>query len=96
MPTWKFISNHGIVLLLIAQKGDITARQLSEIVGITERSIQRIIKDLQESGYLQVKKIGRSNSYRINREAAIRVKGLGGIPLGEVLSLFENQDFKPV
>ena len=92
MPSWKFINNHGLVLLQIAQKGDITARRLSEILGITERSVHRIIKDLQESGYLQVKRSGRSNSYRINREAAIRVKGLRSITLGEILSLYENQD----
>ena len=92
MPPWKFLSNHGMVLLLIAEKGNITARQLSEILGITERSVRRIIKDLQESGYLQVKKSGRLNNYRINREAAIGLKGLGKIPLGDFLTLLENQE----
>ena len=92
MPTWKFISNHGMVLVQIAQKGDITARRLAEILGITERSVHRILKDLQESGYLQVKRNGRSNSYRIKREAALRAQGLRSITLGEILSLYENQD----
>lgn len=92
MPSWKFFSNHGLVLLLIAQKGDVTARQLAQILGITERSVHRIIKDLQEGEYLQVWKSGRSNSYRINRKAAIRAKGLGDISVGEFLSLFESRD----
>lgn len=92
MPSWKFFSNHGLVLLLIAQKGDVTARQLAQILGITERSVHRIIKDLQEGEYLQVWKSGRSNSYRINRKAAIRAKGLGDISVSEFLSLFESRD----
>ena len=44
---WTFITNHAAVLLLLAKDPRITAREISQEVGITERSVRT---DNQRSG----------------------------------------------
>ena len=70
--SWKFFTNHGQVLLCIAQDGDITLRDLGEEVGITERAVGRIVADLVESGFIARQRVGRRNHYEINRTTTIR------------------------
>jgi len=71
-PSWKFFTNHGQVLLCIAQEGDITLRDLGEEVGITERAVGRIVADLVESGFIARQRVGRRNHYEINRTTTMR------------------------
>jgi hypothetical protein len=35
-------------------------------VGITERAVQKIVRDMQDSGVVEVTRIGRRNHYAIN------------------------------
>lgn len=69
---WTFLSNHSHVLLCIHQQSDITARQIAEAVGITERAVQRILSDLIQAGYLVREKRGRQNVYAITATAHLR------------------------
>ena len=55
MAEWHFITNHGAVLVLIAQWRQITAREIAEELGLTERPVRRIIAELEAAGYLQKK-----------------------------------------
>jgi len=43
---WTLITNHAAVLSLLANRPQITAREISQEVGITERSVRLIISDL--------------------------------------------------
>jgi uncharacterized membrane protein len=72
MSSWTFITNHGAVLALIGQYGQITARDIATELGITERSVLRIIKDLETEGYIQIERDGRVNRYLVNNEAPLR------------------------
>ena len=51
MPSWTFITNHGAVLTLIAEREQVTARAIADNLNITERSVHRIITDLENEGY---------------------------------------------
>jgi DNA-binding MarR family transcriptional regulator len=51
--TWTFLTNHAHVLLCLAQGESLTARELSVLIGITERSVQAILADLIADGYLK-------------------------------------------
>ena len=62
---WTFFTNYGHVLFLVDKYPDATLREMSTKVGITERSIQRIVSDLVDDGYLKVSKVGRHNSYKV-------------------------------
>ncbi|MFI4910804.1 MAG: MarR family transcriptional regulator [Sedimentisphaeraceae bacterium JB056] len=69
---WTFLTNHAHVLLCIAEKPDLRMRDLAQIVGITERAVQKIVADLAEGGYLDVEKGGRCNTYKTNTEKHLR------------------------
>ena len=62
---WTFLTNHAHVLICIAEDPDVRIRDLAERVGITERGVQRIIMELEVSGYLTHERDGRRNHYRV-------------------------------
>lgn len=47
-------------------------REAALMVGITERSVQRIIADLEEAGYIERKHLGRRNHYRVKADLPLR------------------------
>ena len=70
--TWTFLTNHGQVLLAIARDPRQTMRQVAAAVGITERAAHAIVKELEEDGYLQRTRLGRSNVYAIHADRPLR------------------------
>lgn len=70
--SWTFLTNHSHVLLCIAANPDILTRDIADLVGITERSAQRIISELEEGGYLSHSKVGRRNHYEVNSARPLR------------------------
>ncbi len=85
---WTFLTNHARVLILIAQNPSIRGRDVAGIVGITERSTQRIIAELEEAGYLTHKRIGRRNHYDVSSTAPLRHPHEEDIEVGLLLDLF--------
>lgn len=71
-PPWTFLSNHAHVLLCIAREPEVRMREVAILVGITERSVQRIIADLVEAGYLERLLLGRRNHYRVKADLPLR------------------------
>ena len=72
MSDWSFITNHGLVLAVIARGLGRTAREIGDVVGITERSAHKIISDLESAGYVTKTKIGRQNSYQIHPDVPLK------------------------
>ena len=64
MP-YTLFSNHGHVLFLLAIKSDITIREISIKVGVTERTTANIISDLEDDGFIEIIKEGPKNIYKI-------------------------------
>lgn len=85
MSGWTFLSNHALVLSYIAHHPRITARELANAVGITERATRKIIADLLETGYITKKRYGRRNHYRINPDLTLRHPGHGETAVGDLL-----------
>ena len=92
MSTWTFFSNHAHVLLLICQDPDLRMRDIAERVDIKERTVQKIIHDLLESGYLQVQKEGRRNHYVADLTAHLRHPLEAGTTIGQLLGVVRNAD----
>lgn len=69
---WTFFSNHGHVYFLIARNPEIVLREVAAQVGITERSVQGIVQDLEDAGYIEKEKVGRSNKYKIIPNKTLR------------------------
>jgi predicted transcriptional regulator of viral defense system len=69
---WTFLSNHATVLLCIAEEPEIRLRDVAARLAITERSVQRIVTDLEEGGYLSRIREGRRNRYEVHADRPFR------------------------
>ena len=87
MGDWTFFSNHGHVLVCLARDREVRLRDVAQDVGITERAVQKIVRDLQDAGFLEVRKQGRCNRYRINRRKALRHALESHVTVGKLLTL---------
>ena len=72
MSNWTLFSNHGHVLICLARDSEARLRDVAADVGITERAVQKIVRDLQDGGMVSVTKNGRRNSYRIHNRKPLR------------------------
>ena len=89
MPEWKIITNHGAVLAFISQRQEVTAREIALAIGITERSVVRILGDLVAGGYVKRLRKGRLNSYTIVSTLPLKHEIARNITVGDFLKLFE-------
>ncbi len=73
VPTiWTFLTNHSHVLLAISKTPGIKVREISDLVGITERAILRILGELDDAGFINIEKIGRENRYAVTSDIPLR------------------------
>ena len=87
MPGWKFLTNHALVLCLVAQQPRITARDIAATIGITEKATRNIINDLEADGYVDKKKEGRRIRYRIDPDMPLRHEIQQEKPIGDLLEV---------
>ena len=88
---WTLLTNHGRVLLLVAQQPELRIRDIADAAGITERTAQMIITDLEHAGYLDKERIGRRNAYSVNRGQPFRHQAESGHTVGELIDLFAHE-----
>ncbi len=84
MGDWTFITNHGLVLATIAKHPNLTAREIGDNIGVTERTAHRIIMDLETEGYITKIKVGRQNKYKIHSNMPMKEE-MGDAAVGELL-----------
>ncbi|MEO6447447.1 MAG: MarR family transcriptional regulator [Gemmatimonadaceae bacterium] len=72
LVTWTFLTNHAHVLLSIARDPAVRLREIAFQVGITERAVQKIIAELERSGFLTKIRQGRRNRYSVNANLPLR------------------------
>lgn len=87
---WGFLNNYSHVAVLIAMNPLILQRVIAERIGITERAVQRIVADLEKSGYLIRQRSGRSNRYEIQRHRKLCDTAFGHVSLGDFISLLQE------
>jgi len=87
MGEWTFFSNYGHVLVCLAKNRQVRLRDVAFEVGITERAVQKIVRDLQEAGFLTVSKQGRCNRYKINKRKSLRHSLESSCTVGKLLAL---------
>lgn len=84
VPPWTFLTNHGHVLVCIAQNPEVRLAEVARLVGIGERAVHRIVADLVHAGYVLRSKQGRHNSYEIRYNQPLRHPLEAGHRLSEV------------
>lgn len=90
-PGWTFLTNHGHVLVCIAQHSDIRISQIADLVGIGERAAHRIVGDLVRDGYVLRKKDGRRNTYAVDFSQPLRHPLESGHSIGEIFRVLTGR-----
>lgn len=88
--SWTLLSNHGHVLVCLALDPQVRMREVAERVGITERAVQLIIRDLVEAGFVVASRVGRRNSYAVSPHHRLRHPVEAHVEVGEFVALFER------
>ena len=88
MGHWTFVTDHGAVFAYIAKHRKVRALDIALELGMSERSVRRIIADLAAEGYLNKKKEGKVNRYEINPNLPLRRPNSRHIKVLELLSIF--------
>jgi DNA-binding IclR family transcriptional regulator len=84
---WTLLTGHGHVLVEIARNPDARIRDISPVVGLTDRSVQAIVADLEAAGYLTRTRTGRRVLYTVNRDSLFRHSAQDGHRIGPFLDL---------
>ncbi|HTU95101.1 MAG TPA: winged helix-turn-helix domain-containing protein [Solirubrobacteraceae bacterium] len=87
MREWTFLTSHTGVLVCIARDPDIRLRDIAALVGVSERTVVSIVKDLTDAGYLVKDKDGRRTRYTVQREVPLRDAIGDGLAVGDVLGV---------
>ena len=83
---WTFFTNHTHILLCLARDPELRIRDIAGLVGITQRAVQRILVELEESGALTHSRVGRRNHYHVNLACPLRHPLESAHALRDVLS----------
>jgi hypothetical protein len=79
------LSNQLSLLMLLAVRNEVTTRELALSLGITERAVHRILRDLADSGYVTIGKRGYRNHYTVHPEVSVGHPSFPTVTLGELL-----------
>ena len=85
--SWTLLTGHGHVLVDIAGNPGARIRDISTVAGLTERTVQAIVADLEAAGYLTRTRTGRRTRYTINHDSLFRHPAQDGHRIGPFLSL---------
>src|ERR1700720_193306 len=84
---WTLLTGHGHVLVEIARDPKARIRDISAAVGLTDRTVQAIVTDLETAGYLTRTRTGRRTSYTVHHDSLLRHSAQEGLRVGPFLAL---------
>jgi hypothetical protein len=84
---WTLLTGHGHVLVEIARNPQARIRDISPVVGLTERTVQAIVADLEAGGYLTRARVGRRTQYTVNPDSPFRHSAQEGLQVGPLLDV---------
>jgi MarR family len=93
--TWTLLTGHGHVLVEIARNPEARIRDISAAAGLTERTVQAIVADLEAAGYLTRTRTGRRTVYTVNPDSVFRHSAQEGLRVGPFLDLLATDEDLP-
>jgi hypothetical protein len=90
MGEWRFLTNHAGVLACVANEPGIRVRDIADRVGITERAANRIVSELEASGYLTRHRRGARNFYELHPDLPLRHPLVHDHSVADLLALFAD------
>ncbi|WP_329298077.1 MarR family transcriptional regulator [Streptomyces sp. NBC_00659] len=93
---WTFLTNHARVLAAIASGAQGTRiRDIAARCRLTERAVQKIIADLEQDGYLDHTRQGRTNLYHIQPGTSLRHPADSGLTVADLLAALDQHESRP-
>ena len=93
--SWTLLTGHGHVLVEIARNPGARIRDIAAVAGLTERTVQAIVADLEAAGYLTRARAGRRTRYAVNPDSRFRHPAQGGHRVGPLLALLSTAGDAP-
>ena len=90
--SWTLLTGHGHVLVEIARNPQARIRDISAAAGLTERTVQTIVTDLETAGYITRTRIGRRTHYTVNPDSLFRHSAQEGLRVGPFLELLAEAE----
>jgi predicted HTH transcriptional regulator len=90
VPDFRFLTNHGNALLLIARDPRIRIRDIATLLDIPERASQRIVNDLVKSGYIDSERQGRRNVYSVRVDRPFNLPFQRDIDINALLGILAH------
>jgi hypothetical protein len=90
--SWTLLTGHGRVLVEIGRDPGARIRDISAAAGLTERTVQAIVADLEAAGYLTRTRSGRRVLYTVNRDSLFRHPAQEGHRVGPFLDLLAGSE----
>ena len=87
MDNWTLLTGHGHVLVEIARNPRARIRDIAATAGLSQRTVQAIIADLEAAGYLTRTRSGRCTVYTIDPDRPFRHPAQDGHRIGPLLEL---------
>jgi CTP-dependent riboflavin kinase len=88
---WTFITNHGLILLYISQHPQCTTREMASTIQTTERTVHRVLIDLEKDGYITRERTAKGNIYQINSEQSLKHEITRDSVVGDLLNLIGHK-----
>jgi DNA-binding IclR family transcriptional regulator len=89
--SWTLLTGHGHVLVEIARDPTARIRDIAAAAGVTERTAQSIVADLEAAGYLTRERVGRRVVYTVNADQPFRHQSQDGHLVGPFLALLATR-----
>jgi DNA-binding transcriptional ArsR family regulator len=89
---WSLLTNHGRLLLAIENEPGLRVRDMAERLGLSERGVSLILRDLREAGYVTSQREGRRTFYRVVPDKPLRTDYLKHQSVGQLLGLLAEAE----
>jgi len=90
MAKCTFLTHHAFVLIHIARYPRTTLREIALKTKLTERTVYKIVGDLEEEGYIVKRKDGRRNAYSIDEQAVLGHRLFGSLTVAQLVDILGN------
>jgi DNA-binding Lrp family transcriptional regulator len=88
--SWTLLTAHGRALVEIVANPDTRMRDLADAIGVTERTAQAIVADLEQAGYVSHQRVGRRNRYSVDLDRPFRHRAQDGHHVGPFLEMLST------
>lgn len=88
MAEWSLLTSHARLLLAIDREPGLRQREMAARLGLTERGVAIILRDLRAAGYVREHREGRRVKFRVVPDKPVRGALAAAPTVGQLLQLF--------